>query len=270
MSRSNPQGGNNSPIKKYLSFSGGSGSINYWDKTKGTDGERIELDSIDFVVLDVRNSISGFEESTSSSFASNMVVNTGKDVINVVKWKKGKTTDVASGLFKDIKDTLKGTGAKFTANIISLADIDGEKQIVNLQLSGAALNDWIKFTTEHSNNKYYDYRITITKGELSKREEGETVPVTKKEQDAVMAKLAKNPLAPKPVWFYTAALTFEELTPEEVDEALAEDAKVQEYFSASTATPAATETTDTTKNVTGAPAPNENPFAGDDDDDLPF
>lgn len=261
MSRSNPTTGNTSPIKKYLQFSGGTGTINYYDKEKE---EKIELDSVTFVVLDVKNSITGYEEVTSSSFGSNLVGNTGKEVMNVVKWKKGKSTDFVSGLYKDIKDRLKGTGAKFTANVIALAEINGEEQIVNLQFAGAALNDWITFTNEHSNNAYYDYRITVSTGVLSKREEGKTVPVTPKEEADLDAKLKKNPRAPKPVWFYSAKFEYVDLTPEEAERATEEDVKVQAYFKGLSST--TTETKETPANVTGADAPD----AEEEDDDLPF
>lgn len=265
MSRSNPRAGGGSPIKKYLTFSGGTGTVNYFDKNLGEKGEKVELEKVSFTVLDVRSSISGYEESTSSSFSSNLIVDSGKEELRVVKFKKGKSQDVVKGLYKDIKEKLKGTGAKFTTNIIALADVGDGEEIVNIQINGAALNNWIEFTTEHSNNQYYDYKITISKGVLSKREEGKSVPVTEKEEKELDAKLKKNPRSPRPVWFYTAQIDFEDLTPEEIEKALEEDKKVQDYFNSLSSN---STTTGKTGNVTSAPEPN----SGDDDedDDLPF
>lgn len=267
MSRTNPTGGSSSPIKKYISFSGGDGLVSYWDKNRGEKGERVEFDSLSFTVLDVRNSITGYHEESGGNYTSNMVVDINNEPLKVVRRADGKTKDIAEGLYKDIKDQLKAVNAKFTANIIALADIEGEKQIVNIQLTGIALTNWIEFTNEHSNNKYYDYEITIKQGILSKREKGSTVAVTKEEEKELDAKLKKNPRAPKPVWFYTAIFEYEDLTDEEIKEATDADAKVQDYFNSVQKTGAIQSAPAEKTNVTGAPEPSSD---DDEDDDLPF
>ena len=80
-----------------------------------------------------------------------------------------------------------------------------------------------------------------------------------------MAKLKKNPMANKPVWFYTVGFDIEDLTEEEISLAEEQDKKLQEYFEGVSSAP----TKEVPENVTGAPQPSDD----DDDEDeseLPF
>lgn len=260
MSRTKRRGGAASPIKRYLSFSGNTGLFSYYDKEAK---ENVELEEVSLIVLDVRASVTGYNSGAKASISSNMVAEIGNEPLTVQSWKDGKKQLIAEGLYKDIKAVVKEAGGKFTTNVIALADVgDGNgEQVVNLQLSGSALNGWIEFVNGLENGGEYDNRITITKGALSKVDGKDFVPVTAKEEKDLMAKLKKNPRAKQPIWFYVLAISTEELTEEETERAVAQDEGLQAYFGA--AKPKS-DTTDSAEQ--DAPADEE----AEDKDDLPF
>ena len=227
MSRTKRSGGTTSPIKKYLQFSGSTGIFSYYDKEAK---ERVELDELEIVVLDVRASITGYDSATKAQFTSNLVAETGKEILKVVSWKDNKPTNVAEGLYKEIKDAVKSAGGKFTTNVICLCDVGNGQEICNLQVQGASLNGWINFMDTLDRGEEYDKVITISRGALSKLDGKNFVAVTDKEEKALDAKLKKNPRAPQPIWFYVLQFDTEDLSEEQVDMATEEDEKVQKYF----------------------------------------
>lgn len=263
MSRTRKTGGNGSPIRKYVRYSGGTGLFSYYDKEKS---ENVELENLDVIILDVRSSITGFNEKNKSTITSNIILDTKKEKLKVVAFAGKKPSDVAEGLYADIKSQVAAVGGKFTANILCLADFGKGWEITNIQFSGVALNSWIDFTSEHDNGSYYDYKVTFKKGVLSKRDEGKNVAVTEKEQSDLMAKLKKNPMANKPVWFYTVGFDVEDLTEEEISLAEEQDKKLQEYFEGVSSAP----TKEVPENVTGAPQPSNDDDDEDDSLELPF
>jgi len=258
MSRTQKRGGSKSPIQKYISFSGSTGTFKYWDKDAK---ENVELETIDVIVLDTRASVTGFNEGLGVGVSSNMVANTTKEELKVVSFNNGKPNVLAEGLYQDIKSDLSSFGGKFTTNLICLADVGDGMEMVNIQLTGVALGSWIEFAAEHPNDAFYDYAITIGKGGLSKREKGANVLVTKKEEAALDAKLKKNPRAKQPIWFYVLEFQVEDLTEEQSELAVEEDEKLQSYFDGVSGT-----TVEVTESV---PTPPTDPDA-DDKDDLPF
>jgi hypothetical protein len=228
MSRTKKRGGSKSPITKYISFSGSTGTFKYWDKNKK---ENVELDEISIILLDTRASITGFNENLGVGITSNMVVNTNKEELKVVSFVNGKPNVLAEGLYADdVKPKLKNFGGKFTQNVICLADVGDGLEVVNLQLTGVALGSWIELVSNHPNDGLDDYLITLKRGVLSVREKGENVAVTPAQEKALDAKLKKNPRAHRPVWFYVLDSTLEDLTEEQVELAIEEDEKLQAYF----------------------------------------
>lgn len=263
MSRTNKRGGTSSPIKRYLQFSGSTGTFSFYNKeTK----EREELDEVKIVVLDVRSSITGYNSTSKAQITSNMVAETGKETLKVVSWKDGKSTDIAEGLYKDIKDKVKTAGGKFTANVICLVDVGFGQEVANLQFQGSSLNGWINFLSTLDRDGEYDNEITITKGALSKVDGQDFVPVTEKEEKALMAKLKKNPRAPQPIWFYVLAFETTPLTEEQVEQADEADETLQEYFGKTVATAPAETSSDDSASEPTAPEDEEE----EDKDDLPF
>lgn len=266
MSRTKRRGGNASPVRRYLNFSGSTGTFSYYDKEAK---ERVELDELEIIVLDVRSSVTGYNSTSKSQVTSNMVAQIGSQPLKVVSWKDGKSVDIAEGIYKDIKDKVKAAGGKFTANVICLCDVTGEgREVCNLQLQGSSLNGWINFVNDLDQNGEYDNVITIKRGALSKVDGTDFVPVTDKEEKALDAKLKKNPRAPRPIWFYVVDFETELLTEEESDLAAAEDEVLQAYFEGTD--PKGVEATaDDDNEVEDSPTPPED-AEEDEKDGMPF
>lgn len=267
MSRTRRRSASTSPIKKWISFSGSTGLFSYFDKSVGENGERVELESLSLIVLDVRASVTGYNETKKSQISSNMIANPNDDILTVVGFANKNKYEIATGIYKDIKEAVKKEKGKYTQNIIGLADLGNGHEVVCLQVNGSALNSWINFTQLHPNDGYYDFEITFNKGALSKVDGDEFVPVTKKEEKELDAKLAKNPRAPRPVWFYLMEMSVEDLTEDQIDMAVEEDEKLQEYFSSNS-------TEDKKGKSNGDKSSTEQEEEEDDDeedgDDLPF
>ena len=228
MSRSKKRDGVPSPIKKYITFKGSTGTFKYWDKNKN---ENVELDDLDIIILDMRASITGFNESLGTGISSNLVKDTTKETLKVTSYDNGKINTLAEGLYQKIKPDLIKVGGKFTQNVICLADVGDGLEIVNIQLSGVALGSWIEFATEYNNGDYYDYQINIKKGNLSKRLKGETVRVTANEESELDIKIKNNPRTKQPLWFYVLSFCATgKLTDKQLEVAIKEDNKLQSYF----------------------------------------
>ena len=258
MSRSNKGSSSSaSPIKRYISYSGSTGKFNYWDKDKE---ERVDLDTLDIVVLDVKASISGFNESLGARISSNMVTSIGKEPFKVICFSNGKALVQSEGLYKDIKDEIRGYGGKFTTNVLAVADVGYGSEVVNVQLSGGALGNWIDFGKDLEGGDIYDHQITFKQGILSKREKGKSVPVTKKEEDKLEAEFKKNPRFRAPIWFYTVAFDTSGLTEEQGEEADVQDKVLQKFFASKL------ESTKAAPELVAEPEADDS----DDNEDLPF
>lgn len=275
MSRTKKTGGSSSPVQKYLSFKGSKGQVRYYDKNKEGEDKNVNIDTLDLVILDIKSSVSGFNESSSSSISSNMLdpYSTGKEEFIVKTKVNGSFGEFTRGIWKDIKDEVANIGGKFTTNIFALADVgDGNGlQIVRLELNGSALSPWIEYVDGLDNDdEVYDQLITITKGQLCTRKKGKTVPVSDAEYKKVVAALKKDPMADKPVWFYAPEFTGQPLTEDLTDLAVQEDERLQEYFdSVGVKTEDKEEPSSEPSSTATAPAPAAN-TEEDDDDDLPF
>lgn len=228
MSRSNPTSESTKPvISKYISYSGQTGEFKYWDKETESN---IETDKLEVTVLDTKISIKGYNVPKKAWISSNMINNINEELVVYSKANGGNSEVVTTGVYGDIKADIKAVNGKFTQNIICLVDLGKGLEVCNVQLSGTALGSLIEFTNE---NSLYENKITITKGKLSKMEAGKTVPVSAKEEKALNDKLAKNPRAPQPVWFYIPSMELgTELSVEEAENATEKDREVQAYFNA--------------------------------------
>lgn len=274
MSRTKKTGGGSSPIKRYLSFAGGKGKIKFYDKNDKRADEKgnVYLDEIELILLDIKSSISGYNEKASAGISSNLLdpYSVGKEPF-VVKSKVGKRFEtVAEGLYSDIKDEVVAMGGKFTTNLFALADVgDGEGlQLVRLELNGSGLSPWIEATdkVEKDNGDVYDLVFTISQGQLCTRKKGETVKVTDAQYKKIVAAIKKDPMAERPVLFYQPSITSVEITEDQVTLAEEADTKLQEYFDAS-GNNNGQETDNSSDDAVPALEPASNT---EDNDDLPF
>lgn len=125
----------------------GGGRVTYYDKEKKEE-YAMKL-PMGFTVLDELHTITGFSKKDLSGFWSNEVRDLGDELI--VKTKAGT---VARGKYGDIKDGINAKGAKYAKSVyIAFKDEEGELQIGNLKIYGAALTAWIEFQKRYDIGK---------------------------------------------------------------------------------------------------------------------
>jgi len=152
MSRSNPTVKN--PATRFFQWRGGAeafkgedgktrhegGRVTWYDKEAQQENEMAL--PMTFIVLDELTTITGYSEKDQSGFWSNEVRNLSSEKL-VVKTKSGT---VASGVYGDISENIKGRGAKYAVSAyIAFKDDEGELALGNIKISGAALTAWIEF-----------------------------------------------------------------------------------------------------------------------------
>jgi hypothetical protein len=140
MSFNNPEIKN--PVSKYIEWKSKEKSFIYYDKD---EQKNIKVENPIFVIIDEYSTINGFSESDNCGIYSNEVLNTTKEPLNVKTFKSGS---FATGLYADIKDTIKVKGGKFSKSVYALMvyfDQDYTFELVNFQIYGAALGTWFEF-----------------------------------------------------------------------------------------------------------------------------
>jgi len=155
MSRSNPSAGPLiNPTKRWFQWDSDNKCLKYYDKDapneKGGTGKNIYVKlPFQFLVLDVLNTVAGFNDKTSLSFYSNEVRNfmgSTKSEKLVVRLKKEIKFE---GTWEQIKEKAEADGAKFANSVyIGFFDENKELQLGNIKLYGAAIGAWINATTE--------------------------------------------------------------------------------------------------------------------------
>lgn len=145
MSVSNPKLAN--PVKKFINWSGNVKNPNffYYDKEKE---ENIYLKTPLFMIpLDELSTIKGFNKEDNTGIYSNEVRNTVKDVLRV---RTFKGTDIARGIYKEIKGHIIAGGGKFAKSVYAILITAGENkgkrnyELVNFQFYGSSLGPWIE------------------------------------------------------------------------------------------------------------------------------
>jgi len=270
MSRTKKREGASSPVKKYLSFSGSTGKLKYYNKEHKDADEKgnVSIDRLDLVLVDIKSSISGYNENASSGINSNLLdpYKVGEQEFIVKTKVDGKYGVFAQGIYKDIKADLATINAKFTTNLFAIADFGEGYELVKLEINGSGLSPWIDITKDLKDDEIYDKVITVEKGELLTRKGGKTVKVTKKEYDAVLKKIKADPMYQRPVWFYAPKFTLTDLNDEKVVEvAIEKDEVLQTYFDG-----IGGGEKEATKEVSEEEVVEDVPVAGGLDDDLPF
>jgi hypothetical protein len=179
MSRSNPSSENPHPCQLWLEWKGGPGHFTYWDKNKGTEGERVALDvgSKPFrcIALDRTATVRGYSKHFQSGLHCNEVRDTRTDPLTVRLFSTKQT--IASGMWNDIKDvvTSKRNGGSFGVNLYMAYKDGADLKIGCLQLTGCALGPWFEF--EKANRKgIWEKGIAISMGQQEESGGVEFIP----------------------------------------------------------------------------------------------
>ena len=138
MSKSNPKIEN--PCTKFIDFKGDKGRFFYYDKVKE---EQVDIPlPIYFTVLDELSTITGYNEKNDCGIYSNEVHSTGTEVLRVKTFKGGESV---IGLYKDIKDSIKVMGGKYTKSVYALLiHTDKTTELVNFKFRGASFSAWLE------------------------------------------------------------------------------------------------------------------------------
>ena len=143
MSRSNPTESTH-PCERWMQWNGQKGIFEWYNKETE---EKIPVKDLTFLVLDELATIKGWDEANKAGIFSNEVRSTVTNPFLVKSFKGG---EIANGLYKDIKDTIKANGARYNANVyVAFKNNEGVLVIGSVMLKGAALSAWMDFKKEN-------------------------------------------------------------------------------------------------------------------------
>ena len=148
------------PSSKFIDWKSNEKCFSYFDKAiaeslKGSDIEVIKEKAnikiplpFKFLVLDELSFVKGWSDSLSGNIISNEVKFISKETITARCYHKNVkgdnvNTEIAKGLYKDIKDQIVTAGAKYHKSIYVMLE-DGS--LANIKLKGACVGKWADFT----------------------------------------------------------------------------------------------------------------------------
>lgn len=150
------------PATKFLSWKSNDKCFSYYDKESETNVQ-IQL-PFKFLVLDELSSVKGWSDGLTGQIISNEVKYISKESMTVKCYHKNAkgekvTTEIAKGLYKDIKEKVNSAGAKYHKSIYIMLE-DGT--LANIQLKGASVQQWGVFT-QNKKSRLTDEWIIIEK-----------------------------------------------------------------------------------------------------------
>ena len=156
------------PATKFLSWKSNDKNFSYYDKDSQTN-VAVEL-PFKFLVLDELASVKGWSDSLSGNIISNEVKFISKEVLTAKCYHKNvkgekTSTEIAKGLYKDIKEKVNSAGAKYHKSIYIMLE-DGT--LANIQLKGASVQKWGEFTQKNK-SRLTDEWIVVEKATDGKK-----------------------------------------------------------------------------------------------------
>lgn len=141
MSRSAPNANSNpNPATHWFEWRGGEGTLSFYEKETKT---QVSVPTpFKFMVLDQLSTASGYNKKLKSGIFANEVRDVRTDVLKV-KFFNGE--EIASGLWKDIKEKVNFKQGSFATSCYIAFKEDDILKIGNLRISGCALGPWIDF-----------------------------------------------------------------------------------------------------------------------------
>lgn len=135
MSLSNPR--KQSPVEKYIEWSGSEGKFFYYDREEKK--KVFYHEPIYIIVLDQLSCITGFSDERQCGYFSNEVRSVVKEPLIVRYNKNAKIAD--EGFYKDIKSSLPG--ANYTKSVYAAKVTKEGIECVNIKFSGSAIGPFI-------------------------------------------------------------------------------------------------------------------------------
>lgn len=137
----NKSEGSSNPAKQFLNWKSNDKCFSYWDKSK-EQNVSVEL-PIKVQFLEHFHTVKGWNDKSNSGIYSNEVKFISKEELNVKSFKGG---DIASGLYKDIRGTIRDAGGKYYRSVYV---VNEKGDIINLQLKGAVVSAYSDFMNEN-------------------------------------------------------------------------------------------------------------------------
>lgn len=138
MSRlSRPQRENENPSKRFLQWKSNDKCFEYYDK-EAEKKVQVTL-PLKLLFLEHYHTVKGWNDASESGIYSNEVYAINNEELNVKSFKGG---DIASGLYKEIKQTVNHHGGVYYRSVYCMNE-DGE--IINLQIKGSAVREYSEF-----------------------------------------------------------------------------------------------------------------------------
>jgi len=137
------------PAKIFIQWKSKNEKFSYYNKEKKED---VLLPMpFNFIPLFICSNVKGYNHKKTKTFISNEVENLDTDILTVISYNnvtKEKKTEY-TGIYKDIKDSFD-QNIKFGISLYAaIKDKKGTLSLVNIQLNGAGLHHWFKFTKEN-------------------------------------------------------------------------------------------------------------------------
>jgi len=142
-----PEQKSENPAVKFLKWKSNDKCFSYYDKSKEENFD-VKL-PIKFLFLEHYHTVKGWNDASESAIYSNEVYAIGSTELKVRAFKG--TSDIAEGLYKDIKPKVLESGGKYHRSIYVMTP-DGE--IINISLKGAAVQSYSDFYGD--NNRLLD------------------------------------------------------------------------------------------------------------------
>lgn len=148
------------PSKYFLEWKSDKGNFEYYDKETE---QKIDVNlPFKFLTLKEMHTVKGWSDSSESAIWSNEVKYIGTEELKVRSFKGG---EIATGLYKDIKNRVKDFGGHYVKSIYIMTE-DGE--IWNLQLKGSAVQQWGDFT-QKTKSRLGDEWVEVTGADQRKK-----------------------------------------------------------------------------------------------------
>jgi hypothetical protein len=119
------------PATKFIEWKSNDKCFSYYDKEKA-ENVQIKL-PFKFLFLEDLHTVKGWDDANQCGIFSNEVLLISSQEMNVRSFKGG---EIAKGLYKDIKEKIKASGAHYVKSIYIMLE-DGE--LANIQLKGSAV-----------------------------------------------------------------------------------------------------------------------------------
>ena len=137
-----PTNETSSPVTQYLNWKSNDKAFAYYDKAK-SENVLVEL-PIKILFLEHYHTVKGWNDASESGIFSNEVYSIGSEPLTVKAFKGG---EIATGLYKEIKESIKNAGAVYNRSIYAMTS---EGALINISLKGSGVKAYSDFYNDNN------------------------------------------------------------------------------------------------------------------------